>query len=261
MRDLERELRELRVEWPATPDVAVAVRARIELAPDASPARPPRVRHRAWLRPVVAAVVAALALTAAIEPARSAVLEFLGLKGARIERKAPVATPAPSPRSGIGDDLGLGERVTLAEALRRAPFAVPPRDPALGTPDAAFFGDAGPAGTAVSYVYRVRPGIRRSDQTGAALLVTEILGASNSEFVGKAAGADTRIERVPGGYFLTGGPHGVAFAGPSGEPVIEQEQRLAGNTLLLERGGLLVRVEGQIGKARALEIAGSVPPR
>jgi hypothetical protein len=260
MRDLERELRELRVEWPETPDMAVAVRARIELVPDAGVERRPPPRRRVWLRPVVAAIVAALALTAAIEPARSAVLEFFGLKGARIERRAPTATPAPAPRSGLGDDLKLGARVSLAEARRRAPFAVPPGDRALATPDSAFFDDTGQAGTAVTYVYGTRPGIRPSRETGASLLVTELEGSVEPDFVFKAAGPGTKIEKLPGGYFLSGAPHGVVFTRPDGT-IVFQDQRLAGNTLLIERGSLLVRVEGEIGRARALEIARTVPAR
>ena len=41
MRELERELRELRVEWPETPDLAAAVAVRLAAAP-----RTPRMRPR-----------------------------------------------------------------------------------------------------------------------------------------------------------------------------------------------------------------------
>jgi hypothetical protein len=53
---------------------------------------------------------------------------------------------------------------------------------------------------------------------------------------------------VPGGraYAITGRPHGFAWLPPGGEPVFE-ERRLAGATLLVERGdGVLLRVEGQL---------------
>jgi hypothetical protein len=63
-----------------------------------------------------------------------------------------------------------------------------------------------------------------------------------------------KVERVPGGYFLSGAPHGVGYLGPGGVPVFES-QRLAGNTLLIEREGVLIRVEGRLARERALEVA------
>ena len=49
------------------------------------------------------------------------------------------------------------------------------------------------------------------------------------------------------------------FRTGSGE-VGEDVGRLAGNTLLLEHEGMLVRLEGQIDRARAIEIAESLEP-
>ena len=47
---------------------------------------------------------------------------------------------------------------------------------------------------------------------------------------------------------------------PGGHLVFEvgRQPRLAGNTLLWEQGGLTLRLEGRLTKARALEIAASV---
>ncbi|HTE58843.1 MAG TPA: hypothetical protein VK631_00740, partial [Solirubrobacteraceae bacterium] len=79
MADLQKELTALAVEWPATPELADGVLTRLE-----SPARAPRRRRLAW-RPALAyglaALAAAFALTMVASPdARSAVLEWLGLK-------------------------------------------------------------------------------------------------------------------------------------------------------------------------------------
>src|SRR5687768_9710297 len=123
---LEHELRALEVEWPATPDLAgaVLVRLRTEPAPEPTrrglrrrlrpePARrglrrrlrpePARRGLRRRLRPALAwsaaVLVAAFGVTMAASPsARSAVLEWLGLKSVKVERREPAATPAP--RSG-----------------------------------------------------------------------------------------------------------------------------------------------------------------
>ena len=250
MRDLHDELTALSVEWPATPDLAAAVSARL-----AAPA-PVRAR-RAW-RPALAyaltAVAAAFALTMAVSPdARSAVLEWLGLKSVKIERREP---SAPPPRPGkLGAGLGLGTPVTLAEARRGAPFLRLPEADGLGDPDAVY---AAPG--RVSLVYGERPGYARATTTGAALLVQEF-EARVGTFIEKTLGQGTRLERLRVGsdpaYFITGA-HGFAYEGDDG--VRFEDQRLAGNTLLLERAdGLLIRVEGDLTRDRAVAIARSVP--
>jgi hypothetical protein len=257
---LEQELRALEVAWPATPDLAAAVQARLEAEPT------PR-RRRLWpvrgLVPTVAwaaaAVVAALAITMAASPsARSAILEWLGLKSVKIERKAPTATPVPR-RSQVGAELNLGQVMSLEQARRRAGFTL--RVPsALPAPDAVYYRDPPPPGGRVSLVYRPRPGNTRSPQTGTGLLVSE-WRATVGQMIQKAAG-NARLERlrVAGApaYFLSGAPHGVAWRDAAGQFGFD-EQRLAGNTLLVERAdGLLLRVEGKLSRAAAVRIAESL---
>ena len=91
--DLETALRELDVEWPATPDLATAVMARIAVEaarPAGCARRRRRPAPRGW-RARLAYLAAALVLlgggTLAASPAaRSTVLEWLGLKSVKIER-------------------------------------------------------------------------------------------------------------------------------------------------------------------------------
>jgi hypothetical protein len=251
MRDLHEELTALRVEWPATPDLAAAVTARLT-APAPAPAR----ARRAWrpaLAYALAAVAAAFALTMAVSPdARSAVLEWLGLKSVKIERREPTAPP---PRPGkLGSGLGLGTPVTLGEARRRSPFLRLPAAEGLGRPDAIYLG-----GENVSLVYGERAGYARSTTTGAAVLVQEFR-ARVEPFIEKTLGQGTRLERLRVGgdpaFFITGA-HGFAYQ--HGEVVDFEEQRLAGNTLLVERAdGLLIRVEGDLARDRAVAIASSI---
>lgn len=253
MRDLHDELTALSVEWPATPDLAAAVLARLE-AP--APAPPPARPRRAW-RPLLAYALAALAtgfaLTMAVSPdARSAVLEWLGLKSVKIERREP---SAPPPRPGkLGSGLGLGTPVTLAEAREHSPFLRVPDADGLGRPDAVYVGIR-----SVSLVYGERPGYARSTTTGAAVLVQEFPGRVGP-FIEKTLGAGTELERLRVGgdpaYFITGA-HGFAYE--DDRRVDFEEQRLAGNTLLVERAdGLLIRVEGDLERDRAVAIAASV---
>ena len=106
--DLEHALRELEIDWPATPDIAAAVRMRLD---------EPQ-RRRSWLPTgwrMQLAYVAALLLilfagTMAVSPdARSTVLRWLGISSVEI-RKEP---PRPLPTG-----LNLGQPATLDGAAR-----------------------------------------------------------------------------------------------------------------------------------------------
>jgi hypothetical protein len=253
MPELERELRELRVEWPDTPDLAAAVAVRLSTAP--APAAMPT--RRRWLdRPAwqlgVAVAAALIAVVMAVPPARSAVLEFLGLRSVKIERREP--TP-----SRFGSGLGVGDPVTLAQARRRVGFPVlVPAE--VGAPDAVYLYEHPVTGTRVDLVYRPRPGLPRASTTGAGLLVTE-MHATIGPAIEKKVGASAHVERLLVGgdpaLFISGADHGFAYLSPQGEMSFEP-QRLAGPTLLVERGdGTLLRIEGKLSRDRAVEIAES----
>lgn len=254
--DLERELRALAAAepFPPTPDVAAAVRTSLASAP----ARTPR-RFDAWavlhgMRPAVAAalaVVIVLGSLAAVEPVRSAVLDVLGLRGARIERRAPAIAPG-----GVGQALDLGRRTTLSRATARAGFGVvAPTVP--GAPSEVWFDVLRTGGPQVAFVWD-RPGPRPGD----GLLLTQVR-AGVEQIIAKAAGSATRIERVTvdgePGFWLAGEPHQFAYVTPSGNADVDTI-RLAGPTLLWEHDGLLLRLEGAPSKAVALAIARSVKP-
>jgi hypothetical protein len=242
MPELERELRELHVRWPDTPDLAGAVAGRLA----AAPARRRRRLVPAW-QVAVAAVAAVIALTMAVPPARSAILEWLGLTGVRIQREEP----RPSP---FGSGLALGRPVALEQARRRAGFdlLVPQ---ALGPPDAVYLSP----GPRVDFVYRPRSGLPRSGTTGVGLLVTQ-LQATVGPLIEKTLGAGAQVERlaVDGdrALFISGAEHGFAYEGERGSAF--EQQRLAGNTLLVERAdGVLLRLEGELSRAEAVRIAAS----
>ena len=239
---LETRLSELAVEWPPEPDVAARVRARLE----AEPAEPARRSRR--LRPAIAVPLALLALAvggvAAVPSARSAVLRWLGIEGVKIERVPEAPTPAPT-----ASPLDLGERTTLA-----ASTLVPA---ALGRPDAVYENF-----DHVTLLYRPRRGLPESAQTGAGALLSQFPGRTHPELIRKLAGPDTTIERVrvggEPGYWLGGAAHGLIYEDPSGA-IRESPSRLAGPTLVWERGDLTLRLEADVSKSRALEIARSIP--
>ena len=248
MSELETRLAELPVEWPPTPDMAARVRARVE-------AEPPRRAPRSWplhptrrLRPAVAVPLALLALAAggvaAVPSARSAVLRWLGIEGVRIERVPERPTPAPTT-----SPLDLGERTTLARGV------LVPR--ALGRPDEVY--------TDVDHVtllYRPRRGLPESAQTGAGALLSQFPGRTHPELIRKLAGPGTTVERVrvdgEPGYWLGGAVHSLIYEDPSGA-IRESPMRLAGPTLVWQRGALALRLEADVSKSQALEIARSIP--
>jgi hypothetical protein len=245
MSELELELRELQIDWPETPDLAGAVQGRL--------AAPPR--HRSWFaRPAwqlaVAATALVIAVVMAIPPARAAVLDWLGFGSVRITREEPRP-------SRFGEALVLGDPVTLERARRALPVVVPD---ALGEPDAVYLYDQPVMGPRVDLMYRGREGIPVSSNTGVGLLITEFR-AVTTPVIEKSAGSGATVERLEVGgdpaYFISGAPHGFAYVNPEGDANFE-EQRLAGNTLLVERSdGMLVRIEADISRERAVEIAQS----
>jgi hypothetical protein len=180
------------------------------------------------------------------------VLRWLGLKGVEIRREVPRATPPP--RSATGDTLGLGSPVSLAAARRQAPVLVPGD---LGAPSAVYLGPlVGGGPDAVSLVYPPGPGMPPSQVTGVAVLV-QTIRASATPLIKKTAGAAADVEflKVAGSpaYWITGS-HGFGYEARDGNVGFEHE-RLADRTLLVERDGLLLRVEGKISRERAVEIA------
>jgi hypothetical protein len=99
------------------------------------------------------------------------------------------------------------------------------------------------------------------------LLVTQLRGAGAPALLGKTAGPRTAVEPVTvrgrRGAFLSGAPHVVVYLDTEGI-ARRDPPRLAGNTLVLEHDGLVVRLEGRsLTKARALTVARSLrtPPR
>lgn len=249
---LERELRELQIEWPVTPDIVGTVAGRLAAAPA------PRARRR-WLpawpawQVAVAALALLIAVVMAVPPTRAAVLDILGFSSVRIERREP-------PPSQFGSDLGLGDAVTLNQARRRAgfPVVVPA---AVGAPDAVYLYTHPATGTRVDFLYRPRPGLPRASTTGVGLLVTE-MRATVEPAIEKTAGASTKLERLTVGgdpaLFISGANHGFAYLPPSGNMGFER-QRLAGPTLLVERSdGVLLRIEGRLSRDEAVGIAESV---
>ena len=246
MSELERKLLALGrgLEAPQAPDLWPAVRSRLSVGPG-----PQRFQWRSALVLAFAALALAVGAAFAVPPARTAILEWLGLSGVKIERVPE------QPRAPVGADLGLGRPVSLAEARRLAGYPVlVPSLAGFERPSEVWFGPSLPGGQ-VAFVYP------RSDSRHPRILLTQFRAEPGFQYIGKLAAPGTRIEPVTvngePGYWLAGEPHAFLFVDPQGR-IRDETLRLAGNTLLWQYGALTLRLEGAGTKAEALAIARSL---
>jgi len=118
-----------------------------------------------------------------------------------------------------------------------------------------------PAKGEVTLVYATRPGIPVAGETGVSMLVTEAQGAVDRNFFGKMLGPGTTMEEVTvaghHGYWVAGSLHDFYFIDANGS-FRSETMRLATNTLVLDLGGTVVRIEGNLTKTQALDIAASL---
>ncbi|HEX7083511.1 MAG TPA: hypothetical protein VF186_05320 [Gaiellaceae bacterium] len=219
MTEVERALLELAgdVAWPPTPEPSFRLPAR---------------GRRELRRPVLAALalaLAGLAIAFAVPAARSAILHFFRIGGARIER---VRTLPPVRERPLAASLG---RPVSRAAARRA-LGAPVRLPAALQLHLSSSG-------IVSALVATSDG---------PVLASEFRSVPAVVLVKKVAASGTRIETAsirPGttGFWLTGWPHVVLEPAPA---------RLAGNVLLWDDGRATYRLEGRrLRLATALEIA------
>ena len=215
------------LDYPETPDLSGAVRRRL-----ADGRRP-----LAWRRPLVialAALLVAVAAAMAVPPARSQILDWLGI-GSVTVRYVDELPETEKTR----EDLQLGTRVDLDEAREQSAFPI--RVPTLEGLErpTVYRGNAGQ----LSFLY--------GSEDDPRLLIMQIVGAGALE---KLLQEGTTVELVrvgrAEGAWLEGGEHVLFF--PSVGP---ESQRLVGNTLLLQRAdGVTVRIEADISKEEALRI-------
>jgi hypothetical protein len=234
MADLHDALRRLAADatWPPTPDMSARVRAALEDAP------PARRRPR---RPLLAALLALLVGGGALAApgAGSGLLERLGLRSATVTKVKAL------PASSLARRLDLGERRSLGAVRRDADFRLL-YPAALASPREVYVDDG-----VVTFLYRAR--------SGEPILFTQVAGSART-YLRKFVTADTQRVRIGGrpGLLLRG-PHAIVFDA-RGRGTRVQAPRLARNTLLWERDGLLLRIEAGQPADELVRIARSVRP-
>ena len=241
---LDRLLASVAPEWPATPDLAGAVAARL-----AAGARAPR-RPAPWRLALVAALL--LLLLAAGAVAAGA----LGVGPLRI-LFAESLPPATVPNTPLGTRLGLGERLSPAEAESFAalPLAVPAD---LGDPEAVYLSGTG----IVSMLWGPREGLPAMPQTGAGLLLMFIPGDLDPGMVSKIV-VESRASVAPvsvggaDGFWISGAPHVFRYLLPGGSEG-QVTSRLVGDALVWQAGELVVRIESAAGRDATIGLAESM---
>lgn len=272
--ELSRALTDLagQLAYPATPDLATGVRARLTVAPS----RPASWRTRLSLGRTLALAAVLLVLLAggllAVFPeAWRAVAAGLGVPGITIthqpasEGAAPGSSVGAVPSPATGSALttqSLGEPLASVDAARAAVrySVLVPTAPELGTPDGVYLAPRPDSGQ-VTLVYRARPGLPEAPGAGLALLFSQFEGRLEPALSGKSLGPGSRLEQVTldgrPAYWISGEPHQFYYRDRS-SAVIAEEVRLAGNVLLWEQAGLTLRLEGAPTREQALRIAASV---
>jgi hypothetical protein len=265
MPELEQELRELGVAlaWPETPDFSARVRHQLERAP--APARRRRLgRGRALVLAFAVLLIGASAVLAASPDARDAVRRwFAGSLTGVVVQRVPVLPTLP-PVAEQQPLLLMPRRSDVAEAAKVLHFR-PLVPAALGDPDRVYADDDYNGGV-LQLLYRPHGTLPRSPRTGVGALITELQGfVTKGPPLGKLAAPGTIVEqlRIDGhrAMWIAGDSHVVVFDSKLHNTQYE-ERRLAGNVLLVERpGGVLVRIEADVSRARAIRIARSLETR
>ncbi|MEU9507985.1 hypothetical protein AB0D32_17105 [Micromonospora sp. NPDC048170] len=238
MDDLERELRDLSawLETPDPPDVTARVRVRL-----AAPVR----RRRRWRYLLAAALTAVVVAVlppgrAALADAAAGLLRFAGITIA--------TTPEPALPTGAASPLPTQRSVAVAEAQRKVRFPV--RTPTkLGPPEQVLVADPDDAGACrvVTLLYH-----------GGALRIDAFDGGLDTAFHKQAAGPGTTLVQVNGGFAVwIDAPHPVAYVDRAGTVRVETA-RLAAATLIWQQAGVSYRIEGDLTRLEAIEIARSL---
>ena len=262
MIDLERSLSELaeRLEIPGGDWLVDDVVRRI-----GEPARR-RPTHRRTLVPAVAVVALVALLIVAVPGARHAVARWLGFDSVRIEPGVTVPTTAASTSqpgatdtvvasSVVEPDLGLGPSVSMAEAI--ADTGLPdPTPPLLGEPLSVHVVQPPDSGQIV-VVYGPSDLLPQSSVTGVGALVSVIPAQLGEGQFAKTLGSTSTVTAVEvdgaDGFWIEGEPHQLFFE--SNGQILPDTLRLATNTLLWQRDGIVYRLEADIPLATAVRIA------
>lgn len=218
------------------------VMARVEHEPAPASARPARAVRRWWVwltsrrKPVAATLAGVLIALALTPPVRAAVADWFGFGGVVVHETPAPASSAPPPPPARSE-------LSVDEAARLVDFR--PVIPAeLGRPDGVEVSDDRRV-LSLSWLETADGPIRLDQFDGGLAPVFHKLAARFTVI---------DVDRVP--HLWLPEPHEVVIVDPDGRER-RQTARLAGHTLIWERQGTTLRLEGDFSRERAIAIARS----
>jgi hypothetical protein len=232
------------IEWPATPALVASVAASIRVEGQ------PRARWRPARRALVLGLLAALLVVGL-----AAAIGF-ALGGLRITWGGPPpGSPLPA---ALVATRGFGQAVELEEAESSLGVLLVPTDPELGPADHVYFDSRTES---VALAWGDRPGLPADPASGLGIVVTEFHADIGPETFEKVIKSGARVEAASvsgaSAYWIEGGQHYFFFRDANGQ-VLDATIRLVGTTLMWERDGLTVRIEGAPSLSQAVRIAESM---
>ena len=254
-RELERELRELGslIDYPPTPNVARAARNVLDEAANEQSRRLRRAFPTMRWAAVAAAFVLVVAVPTLSPGMRATVSDWFvaedfqstGVDAGSPERQseagAPAAGVSKSATTPAQAPQFSGERISMREAQARMDGTLLlPRTPKLGKPEEIYtVGTASKEGVMLVYKYGLPP----LGDTGIHLVLTEVPGDLEPAYLTGRTTAGSKFDRVS----VDGNPGYWRSAG----------NRLPGQTLLWEQGGVALRLEANVKKEQAIRIVES----
>jgi Domain of unknown function (DUF4367) len=254
-RELERELRELGslIDYPPTPNVARAARNVLDEAANEQSRRLRRAFPTMRWAAVAAAFVLVVAVPTLSPGLRATVSDWFlaedfqstGVDAGSPKRQSEAGAPAAGVSKGATTPAQApqfsGERISVREAQARMDGTlILPRTPELGKPEEIYtVGTASKEGVMLVYKYGLPP----LGDTGIHLVLTEVPGDLEPAYLTGRTTAGSKFDRVSvdgnTGYWRSAG------------------NRLPGQTLLWEQGGVALRLEANVKKEQAIRIAES----
>jgi hypothetical protein len=227
--------------YPATP----ALRGHV-LAGIAAPTTARATRRPVFALAAIAIVALALGVALALPTSRSAIADFFGVEGAKIERlptTAPGVTPTPLPTSS--DPASIATPVIIDEVQFITGFR-PASPRGAGMPLAVYVKPYGAESVAIlrydTYdLWEMRP---RDVSIGKGL--PEGVIERDTLVGGRAA------------YWIEGGPHVARLFGDAGV-VPGSERTVARDTLIWRTDFALYRLETTLSQAEAIRVAETLP--
>ena len=251
---------------PSTADLAARVSARIGTEQPARAGLPWWVRLGALrgaaakgtrpLRRSLLFAAAALLVAAAVV---SAAIGF-GLPGIRILFGDPSSPPPTAsgalPTRAPGALLGLGTPIRLDEARQLVDFAIVLPPAPIAPPDAVYL-----QGALVTLVWAPGEALPGTAYPGVGLVLVELRATVDEDYLDKLIFTRTLVERIEvdgaPGYWISGARHEIGYLDPDGRQ-IEDSVRTAGNTLVWTSEGVTYRLEAEVEKDEAMELARSL---